>query len=261
MTDTTWAAKVLESVPRLDYSSDVDLGHLQPKEDGSFIPYADALAAIAKLGDGEGLVERISEPHDPGDFVGDIYYGHPFKTTMGTHRWTGTEWVALPSEAEALAGLLAEVRNEAAARIAALTAQNRELALDVLASSGQAQDAYAAQIAAEAESDALRAKVADHEKAAQENDPSNLWRFWAGKAKEIADSNTDLRARVARLEGALRRVKNLPDEIEQQVKVTREYAAESGMDRNQVELMNICTSHFLDAARQLRAALTEGTPE
>jgi len=58
---------------------------------------------------------RISEPHDPGDFVGDIYYGHPIKTTMGTHRWTGTEWVALPSEAEALAGLLAKARNEAAA--------------------------------------------------------------------------------------------------------------------------------------------------
>ena len=48
----------------------------------------------------------------------------------------------------------------AAARIAALTAQNREMALDVLASSGQAQDAYAAQLAAEAERDALRAKVA-----------------------------------------------------------------------------------------------------
>jgi len=58
---------------------------------------------------------RISEPHDPGAFVGDIFYGHPIKTTMGTHRWTGTDWVALPSEAEALAGLLAGARKEAAA--------------------------------------------------------------------------------------------------------------------------------------------------
>lgn len=73
------------------------------------------VAAIARMGAGDGLVERISEPHDPGDFVGDIFYGHPVKTTMGTHRWTGTEWVALPSEAEALAGLLAGARKEAAA--------------------------------------------------------------------------------------------------------------------------------------------------
>ena len=55
---------------------------------------------------------RISEPHDPGDFVGDIYFGHPVKTTMGTHRWTGSEWVKLPSETEALMGLLADARSE-----------------------------------------------------------------------------------------------------------------------------------------------------
>ena len=56
----------------------------------------------------------------------------------------------------------------AADRIAALTAQNRELALDVLASSGQAQEAYAAQLVAEAERDALRAKVARLEGAVDE---------------------------------------------------------------------------------------------
>lgn len=55
---------------------------------------------------------RISEPHDPGDFVGDIYFGHPVKTTMGTHRWTGSEWVKLPSETEVLMGLLADARSE-----------------------------------------------------------------------------------------------------------------------------------------------------
>lgn len=79
--------------------------------------YAAQLAAEAERDALRAKVaeNRISEPHDPGDFVGDIFYGHPIKTTMGTHRWTGTEWVALPSEAEALAGLLAEARKEAAA--------------------------------------------------------------------------------------------------------------------------------------------------
>ena len=74
---------------------------------------ARAEAAEAQIAALTAQVERISEPHDPGDFVGDIFYGHPVKTTMGTHRWTGSEWVALPSEAEALAGLLELVAGEA----------------------------------------------------------------------------------------------------------------------------------------------------
>ena len=188
---TTWAAKVLEGVARLDTDPN-DYASLIPTKDGSLVSYDAAIAAIARMGAGDGLVERISEPHDPGDFVGDIFYGHPIKTTMGTHRWTGTEWVALPSEAEALAGLLAEARKEAAAHIAALTAQNRELALDVLASSGQAADAYAAQLAAEAERDALRDRVEKDAKAHE---------------KEIAvwaENYAALERKVARLEGALR---------------------------------------------------------
>lgn len=48
---------------------------------------------------------------------------------------------------------------EAAAAIAALQAQVRELAMDVLATSGQAQEAYQAQLATEAERDALREAV------------------------------------------------------------------------------------------------------
>lgn len=59
--------------------------------------------------------EAISTPCEPGGFVGDIYFGHPLKSTMGTHRWSGSEWVALPSVVEALAGLLAKARAEAAA--------------------------------------------------------------------------------------------------------------------------------------------------
>lgn len=54
----------------------------------------------------------ISTPFEPGGFVGDIYFGHPFKSTMGTHRWSGSEWVALPSVVETLAGLLADARAE-----------------------------------------------------------------------------------------------------------------------------------------------------
>ena len=181
-----WAAKVLAGVPRYDpfWNRLVMI----TAKDGDYVEYDDALAALAKLGAGDGLVDRataalegvtdgpwaveykdgtirllmgnevamcdekyypwtpendkdwhfiaftrqwvpeaadriaaltaqvaenrISEPHDPGDFVGDIYFGHPVKTTMGTHRWTGSEWVKLPSETEALMGLLADARSE-----------------------------------------------------------------------------------------------------------------------------------------------------
>ena len=56
--------------------------------------------------------EAISTPFEPGGFVGDIYFGHPLKSTMGTHRWSGSEWVALPSVVEALAALLAAAKAE-----------------------------------------------------------------------------------------------------------------------------------------------------
>ena len=65
-------------------------------------------------------------------------------------------------------------------------------------------------------------------------------------------------AKVARLEGAQRRIRKLPDHIEEQVKVTRDYAADCGMNPSQITLMDICTSHFLDMARELRAAITDG---
>lgn len=71
---------------------------------------ADLAAAVARDG--------VSEPHDPGDFVGDIYYGHPDKSTLGTHRWNGKEWERLKSEAEVLSELLAEARNQRDAAVA-----------------------------------------------------------------------------------------------------------------------------------------------
>ena len=54
MTDNTWAAKVLEGVPRFQTMS------------GNMLPYADVLDAIAKLAEGDGLVERR---------MGAYYYG------------------------------------------------------------------------------------------------------------------------------------------------------------------------------------------
>lgn len=139
MTDT-WAAKVLEGVGRIwAYSYEVneadngaepedwktfqtwDVADPYPILGKEYVAVDDALAAIARMGAGDDMVERLLE-----------------------------------NDREIFLPLL----GEAAAHIAALTAQNREMALDVLASSGQAADAYAAQLAAEAERDALRERVA-----------------------------------------------------------------------------------------------------
>ena len=75
----------------------------------------------------------------------------------------------------------------ASARIAALTARNREIALDVLASSGQAQEAYAAQLAAEARISELVEECNQLEV----------------MARDYAEEAAALRTKVARLEGAL----------------------------------------------------------
>ena len=78
------------------------------------------------------------------------------KAVLGNHRFNEHEptWAGLTSDWKA--------RAEAAeGEAAALKAQNREMALDVLASSGQAADAYAAQLAAEAERDRLREALTD----------------------------------------------------------------------------------------------------
>lgn len=57
--------------------------------------------------------ESIEEPSEPGGFVGDIWFGHPVKRTMGTHRWTGDTWEELPSETVVLMEMLAEARSRA----------------------------------------------------------------------------------------------------------------------------------------------------
>jgi hypothetical protein len=56
----------------------------------------------------------IEAPTEPGSFIGDIWFGHSIKRTMGTHRWTGSEWTALPSEMDAVLDLLATARAEIA---------------------------------------------------------------------------------------------------------------------------------------------------
>ena len=55
----------------------------------------------------------IEQPVEPGQFVGDIWYGHPEHRTMGTHRWTGGQWEAMASEEEVLISLLAQARQRA----------------------------------------------------------------------------------------------------------------------------------------------------
>jgi hypothetical protein len=54
----------------------------------------------------------IEPPNQPGGFVGDIWFGHPEKRAMGTHRWDGKEWHVLPTEMDAVLSLLAEARAE-----------------------------------------------------------------------------------------------------------------------------------------------------
>lgn len=152
---------------------DMREGRFPERSDPIQVPVAGTEAtAIARMGAGDGLVERAtaalegvtdgpwSVPGQPDKICTEGYTRNGMaKTiaTVSTPAWMGD------AEPWANARFIAFTRQwvpEAAAHIAALTAQNREMALDVLASSGQAAEAYAAQLAAEAERGALRAKVA-----------------------------------------------------------------------------------------------------
>jgi chromosome segregation ATPase len=180
---------------------------------------------------------------------------------------------ALSAERDALAAQVAELeRNEKtllddrydqtaraealAAQVAELTAE-RDEALSAARQQDKLREATLGTLrSVSAALDAAEAKVAE---LTAERDE---WRTAYHKTHEAfsdADAARDAaEAKVARLQGAKRRIKHLPDEIEQQVETTRGFAKDSGMDRHQVDLMATCTSHFLDYARQLRAALTEG---
>ena len=54
-------------------------------------------------------------PSEIGQFVGDIFFGDPTNSIRGTHRWTGTEWVPLPTDVEVLVEMLADARAQIAA--------------------------------------------------------------------------------------------------------------------------------------------------
>jgi chromosome segregation ATPase len=146
---------------------------------------------------------------------------------------------------------LREQANKALQGVTKLAA-DCELAAKVMAETGTFETGQAILKEAAAALTALAAQVAE---LTEELDAAQEAHIFADAARDAAE------AKVARLEGAKRRIKHLPDEIEQQVETTRGFAKDSGMDRHQVDLMATCTSHFLDYARQLRAALTEGTPE
>lgn len=62
---------------------------------------------------GEGP-PTVSEPTEPGAFKGDIWFGHPVKRNMGTHRWNGESWEVLQDETDGLLVLLAKAREEIA---------------------------------------------------------------------------------------------------------------------------------------------------
>ena len=85
-------------------------------------------ARIEALESRVGVLERAmaaATPNDadPGEFIGDIFFGDTSNSTRGTHRWNGATWEALPTDAEALTELLAKSRS----RIAALESRERVL--------------------------------------------------------------------------------------------------------------------------------------
>lgn len=60
MTNTTWAAKVLDGVPRWSAFQTRDVAdRATDLTDRKWLRYDDALAAIARMGTGDGLVERL----------------------------------------------------------------------------------------------------------------------------------------------------------------------------------------------------------
>lgn len=69
----------------------------------------------------------VEQPNEPGAFVGDIWYGHPEKCTLGTHRWDGSAWQELPDEIESCLSLLSSSR----ARILALEAEIAAMKHDI----------------------------------------------------------------------------------------------------------------------------------
>ena len=163
MTDT-WAAKVLEGVPRCDpfWNRLVMIA----AKDGDYVEYDDALAAIAKLGAGDGLVERAEaalEGVTDGPWAVEYKYG-TIRLLMGNEvAMCDEKYYPWTPENDKDWHFIAFTRQwvpEAAARIAALTAQVANAQKEHEGWQSAAMKLMEKLSAAEAERDALRAKVA-----------------------------------------------------------------------------------------------------
>lgn len=38
-------------------------------------------------------MSEITHPNEPGQYVGDTWFGHPDVRTLPTHWWNGAQWV------------------------------------------------------------------------------------------------------------------------------------------------------------------------
>lgn len=131
MTDT-WAAKVLEGVPRLALETTVSGEQVIVCNDGPFIRYNLAISAIAKLSEGDGLVERLLAERSV------------ISTTRTFPSGDERDMVLVPQYGPNL------LATEAAAHIAALKAQVEEWQADSAAAWDNCEERRIAQEAAEA---------------------------------------------------------------------------------------------------------------
>ena len=77
--------------------------------------FSEAAARIQSLEDENARLRKytiISEPDTQGAFIGDIWFGHPVKRAMGTHRWDGKSWQLLPDEVDVLLSMLTEEKEK-----------------------------------------------------------------------------------------------------------------------------------------------------
>ena len=72
---------------------------------GAFRQAREALAAFEACAAPDDVA-----PSEPGEFVGDIFFGDPDNSTRGTHRWDGSQWVELPDERASMVELLTSAR-------------------------------------------------------------------------------------------------------------------------------------------------------
>jgi hypothetical protein len=211
MTPTEQAARWLEDVP-----ASVD-------GSGVWIEYDDAVAHIARhlaVGEwkpietaprnGEWFEARTEHGTVRTVHFADAYDRYPISGDGEVWSTAPTEWMPLTPNLAPGDDLVergktlalhqrqldlhpnADIIEGLLARISALTAENRESAMQALASTGQAQEAYEAQLAAEAEVATLRDRLARMEGPLnealikQENDSTMWvpeWEIWAADAR------------------------------------------------------------------------------